>query len=258
MSYKYFVNITPLGQVGFRFIINNITIYIDPYLSNSVQEKEDATLARLRPIPIQPNQVKDADYILITHHHRDHCDNDTLEPLAKASPNATFVCPPNVFQHLVEMEIDPERLIIIRDKPLFLQNKLIIYPVPAAHPDVVEDSKGGWQCIGYVIESDGRRIYHAGDTSIVQELIDVLYSIGKIDIAFLPVNERNYYREKKGIIGNMSVRDAFQLAEELKVDILVPTHWDMFAANQVYQEEIELIYNKMKPPFRLLINPKKI
>jgi hypothetical protein len=38
--------------------------------------------------------------------------------------------------------------------------------------------------------------------------------LGPIDVAFLPMNERSFFRKRRGIIGNMSVREAFAMAAE--------------------------------------------
>ena len=249
------INVTMLGQVGVRLEYGDTVIYVDPYLSNSVQEKEDQNCMRLIPVPVQPSLVSDAKYILITHEHRDHCDEDTLKPLASASSGAIFVCPEAVYPYLLKMGIQEKRIEIIREHSLQLDENITIYAVPSAHPKVEVNPKGGWIRIGYFIKIGRKRLYHAGDTSVSSEIIDRILSLGGVDVAFLPVNERNYYRDSMGILGNMSVREAFQLAEDIKVNALVPTHWDMFALNQVYQEEIELLYDKIQPDFRLLINP---
>ena len=97
------------------------------------------------------------------------------------------------------------------------------------------------------------RLYHAGDTSLCDEIIEAVTSAGHVDIAFLPVNERNYYKDKRGVIGNMSIREAFYLAEVIGAGTLVPTHWDMFEINRVFPEEIELLYKMLKPEFKLEI-----
>ena len=53
----------------------------------------------------------------------------------------------------------------------------------------------------------------AGDTSVYEELLSCLKSVAPIDVAFLPVNEGTF-RDRRGIVGNMSVREAFELADE--------------------------------------------
>jgi hypothetical protein len=35
-------------------------------------------------------------------------------------------------------------------------------------------------------------------------------------------------------------------------------HWDMFAPNSVYLEEIQVVYRLMKPPFEMRIYPEQI
>jgi len=252
------IKLQSLGQVGYRLDIADTIIYIDPYLSNSVQEKEDAGISRLIPIPIMPSEVKDAHYVLITHSHRDHCDEDTLIPLAKASPDCKFVAPVNAGNYLTNLGIDLDRIVFIKENFIHINNIIKLYPIPAAHPNIQVNIEGGWDCIGYVIEFENKRLYHAGDTAVHDELIAKLKPIGKINIGFIPVNEHNYYRERRGIIGNMSVRDAFMFAEEIGIEVFIPTHWDMFAVNQVYREEIELLYDKLKPSFQLLFNPTSL
>src|SRR3546814_13400409 len=58
-----------LGQSGCRLGFQGGTVYLDPYLSNSVQELDAPDLARLLPIPCRPEQITDADWVLITHEH---------------------------------------------------------------------------------------------------------------------------------------------------------------------------------------------
>jgi len=248
-----------LGQVGFRFGFEGVIVYIDPYLSDSVREKEARDLARLVQIPISPAAVHDADYVLITHEHRDHCDLDTLLPLASASPQSIFVGPPPVIAILSEQGISDERLRLCRPRqPIALTKDLTAACVPSAHPIVESNDQGDWLYLGYLLRWRGRQLYHAGDTALTDEVYEHLKQAGRIDVAFLPVNEINYFRNRRGIIGNMSIREAFGLADELGIGCVVPTHWDMFAVNQVYREEIELLYKKLAPSFALKINPTSL
>src|SRR3546814_17954527 len=82
-----------LGQSGCRLGFPGCTIYVDPYLSNSVQELVAPDLARLTPIPLQPGQVDDAAWVLLTHDHHHHCDTHTLPALADRSQTAHPVGP---------------------------------------------------------------------------------------------------------------------------------------------------------------------
>jgi len=247
------IDILPLGQVGFRFRFGDVVVYIDPYLSNSVEEREDRRIKRLVPVPLRPEAIKDAGFILITHAHRDHCDEDTILAMLQGSPGCRIMGPGPVCEKLRDVGIHEDHLAQVGQQPVTLDGRLIIHPIPSAHPEIDTVADGGWSAIGYVIDYQGCRYYHAGDTSVRGEIIDAVNRVGNIDTAFLPVNERNYYKDSQGIIGNMSIREAFHMAESLKVRVLVPTHWDMFAINQVFPEEIELLYERLHPDFELNI-----
>jgi len=249
------ITIMPLGQVSYRYLFDGLVAYIDPYLSNAVQEQEDERMHRLVDAPLKAGEIRDADYIFITHVHRDHCDEETILGIIGGSPQCKIVGPGPVCAKLKEMGIDEDRILPAKKSPLSIASQLTVHPVPAAHPEIEIDEGGGWAAIGYVFDCDGRRFYHAGDTSLRDEIIDAVTSIGAIDKAFLPVNEKNYYKDRQGIVGNMSIREAFYMAEAINATTLVPTHWDMFKINQVFPEEIELLYERLKPDFELNIMP---
>lgn len=253
-----YIPVNALGQAGFRLQFEGCIAYIDPYLSNSVERIEGETRRRMVPIPVDPSLINDADYVLITHGHIDHCDPETIVPMATASPSCRFICPGEVAFILKELGIQDNRIILAREEWLTISQTVKVRAVPAAHPTIERDIQGDLRCVGYVFQFNGRRIYHSGDTSVCDELLSTLSNLGGIDVAILPVNERNYYREREGIIGNMTVREAFTMATDIGVKVLVPMHWDMFKVNSVFREEIQLLYDLIRPDFKLIFNPTVI
>ena len=97
----------------------------------------------------------------------------------------------------------------------------------------------------------------AGDTSVCDELLAFLKKLGTINYALLPVNEDNYFRRRQGIIGNMSIREAFELAAEVGVQNVAPVHWDMFEVNSATPAEINSVYSSYDWPFKL-IEPSEV
>jgi rhamnosyltransferase len=247
-----------LGQSGCRLAFRGATVYLDPYLSNSVQVLDAADLERQIPIPVLPESVVDADWVLLTHEHIDHCDPHTIPKLAKASPRSRFIGPHTVLKRLAEWGITDDRVMLATESWFELSDGLQIHAVPAAHPAIDRDGEGRLSCVGFVIDYAGQRIYLAGDTSVEQEIVESLVALAPIHTAFLPVNEKNYFRNRRGIIGNMSVREAFQLAVEVGFNQVVAVHWDMFAVNAVDPDEIRLIHQRMRANFSLLINPEHL
>jgi L-ascorbate metabolism protein UlaG (beta-lactamase superfamily)/glycosyltransferase involved in cell wall biosynthesis len=245
-----------LGQSGWKIKFPTATLYIDPYLSNSVQELDAPDLVRLQPIAFPPETATDADYILITHEHMDHCDPHTLPAMAKASPNAKFIGPWPVLQKLREWGVQDQRCTLaVEAWQTLVHDGIKIIATPAAHLDIERDAEGRLSYVGFVIEFAGERIYIAGDTCVKQEIIDAVAAHAPIHTAVLPVNEHNYYRGKRGIVGNMSIREAFQFAEDVGAKNVVAVHWDMFAINAAYPEEIRLLHSLIKPNFKLHIRP---
>ena len=80
-----------------------------------------------------------------------------------------------------------------------------------------------------MIEAEGRRLYHSGDTVAYPGLIERLGS-DAFDVVFLPINGRDPAR---GVPGNMTAAEAVDLAIEVRPRFVVPHHYDMFTFNTV-------------------------
>jgi len=246
------MTISHLGQSGFRLRLGAATVYVDPYLSDSVEAAEGQEMRRLRTAPLRPDQVDDADHVLVSHAHLDHCDPATLVPIATSCPACRFVASFEAAGRMTgPMCIEPDRVVVAGVEGIELSRDAVVRPVPAAHRDLETDELGRPRYAGFLIEYSGLRIYHAGDGSVHPDVVRAVRSFGRIDIAMLPVNECNYYRGRRGIVGNMSIREAFGYAEEIGAGRVIPMHYDMFGPNCVYEDEILAVYRNAKPRFTL-------
>jgi len=171
-SKQHKIPVQLLGQSGCKLSFPGTTVYVDPYLSNSVQELDAPDLTRQVPIPIAPSKITDADWVLITHTHIDHCDPHTLPEIAKASPQCKFMGPSVVLKLLNAWGIETRRLKLSHESWEPLANDIYIHALPAAHPIITRDTKGDLSSVGYLLEHANKRIYLAGDTSVTQELLD--------------------------------------------------------------------------------------
>lgn len=247
-----------LGQAGFKFEFNGINLFIDPYLSDYVEKMEGPALKRMRAAPLQSSKIIDADFLLITHIHMDHCDPETIMPILSASPQAKIIAPHGVIAFLVQQGMSAERGISVSENTIHISNELSVTSIPAAHPTIQYDDNGHLECVGFIINYQGRKIFHSGDTSPDDYIINALRSVAPIDVALLPINEKNFYRDKEGIIGNMSIREAFGMALDMSAKIVVPMHYDMFKNNMVYLDELAVVYREQRPAFELLIEPTEL
>lgn len=232
------ISILSLGQTGFMFESNNNKFIIDPYLSDYVEDKYGEKLKRQSPIVVEPELLFDIDIILITHEHEDHCDPNTLRKIVKANPNVLICCP--IQCNEIIRGIPFTQVINPKVNETLTIGKVNIRAIPSSHLEVeIKNNYSRW--LGYELKIGDKILYHPGDTIPYDGLKN--YLSDSIDLAFLPINERNYYRERDGIIGNMSSREAIDLSRELHIKEWIPTHWDMFEVNSTTKEEFELIAN---------------
>ena len=247
------MDIERIGQSGLQIKYLGQVIYVDPYLSNSVQILDSSDLERLLPIPFKAEEVNDADWILITHDHIDHCDPMTIPEIANKSPCSKFLGPAPVIEKLIDWGVSGDRVYLANKSKCLLFDGLEVDVIPAAHPLIECDNNHDLLCVGYILNTQYEKVYISGDTVVKQSILDLVKKLGPIDTVILPVNESNFFRERRGIIGNMSVREAFGFAEEVGAKKMIPVHWDMFAENSVSQDEIRLIYMQMNPSFELCL-----
>jgi L-ascorbate 6-phosphate lactonase len=247
------LKISLLGQSGCKILLHDTIIYCDPYLSNSAYTNIDKSLKRMYPVSLDPKKITDADYVLLSHDHIDHCDPITLMSILYASKKVKFIAPNNVVNKLKILGIPEEKIIKSSDKNTIKINNIKINTIPAAHPEIEYDNKMELVSVGYLIMFNYKKIYLSGDTLLNEYIVNYLKKYHPIDYAFLPVNEDSYYKRKKNIIGNMSIREAMWLANEIGVKTFIPVHWDMFKENSVSIDEIYSTYKALGYSFVMKI-----
>jgi L-ascorbate 6-phosphate lactonase len=223
--------LTWLGQAGFRLRLDGLEILIDPFTSDHE--------ARLTPMPDLVETATRIDWLLITHDHLDHFDDGCVSVLASYSPGASIVVPHPLVPKAEALAPELPVVGVGPGDSLELAAGVHLRCIPAWHAAEVGDGysqglgdDGASSFVGYIISTPEIALYHSGDTLVTDDLRRVL-AREQIDVALLPVNGRDYFREAAGLVGNMDGREAVQLATELGVALLVPMHWDLFAGNTV-------------------------
>ena len=209
-----------LGQMGLLVKLGETLVCIDYYATKSQK--------RQVPPPIPAEELEGVDLILGTHNHSDHMDHPCWKIWAKTCPQATFVFP-RVHDQAVEADgIEEERRMGLDDGEKVCIQGVTIHALAAAH-EFLELNPA--PCLSYVIEGNGLRIYHAGDTLRYEGMRPKLESYGHLDVALLPINGRDAKRYARNCIGNMTYQEAADLAGELRPGLVLPGHYDLFADN---------------------------
>jgi L-ascorbate metabolism protein UlaG (beta-lactamase superfamily) len=156
-------------------------------------------------IYIDPSKVREgsppADLILITHDHFDHCSVADIKRIYKAG--SVIVSSGSVARKLSF----PVKVVKPGDK---LQVKGVNIEALYAYNIHKPFHPKSEQILGYLLETDGTRIYHAGDTDYIPEMKNI-----KADIAMLPI----------GGTFTMNAKSASEAANVIKPKIAIPMHW---------------------------------
>ena len=227
-----------LGQSGFLIKTESGILVIDPYLSEHLTRKYEGTSrphVRMTRAPLRGADLEAVDLVLASHKHSDHLDPETLTGLLAASPNARLVLPESLVDHARALGLPSHRCTGIDAGKVLERAGFRVRAVPSAHEQIDLDERGRHLYLGYVIETEGFRLYHSGDSLAYDGLADELGQ-KPFDVLFLPINGRDPGR---GVPGNMTAAEAVDLAAVVRPRYLVPHHYDMFTFNTIAVEVFE-------------------
>ena len=202
--------LTFLGHAAFHLEGLALDALIDPFLTGN-----DMT-------HYSPRDFPDVNYIFVTHGHGDHL-GDTPEIAKKTG--ATVVATVEMCSELAKDKI--------KSHPLQIGGAFTfpfgrVKMTPAWHGSGIQCEKGmlyGGVAGGFLIEVDGHKIYHAGDTGLTVEM--GLLADDGVDVALLPIGG-NY---------TMDIDDAVRAVRMIRPRIAVPMHFDTFPVIKASPEE---------------------
>ncbi|WP_457637422.1 metal-dependent hydrolase [Oceanithermus sp.] len=190
------VKVTFLGHAAVLVEGSQTTLVIDPFLS-------DNPMATIGPEAISP------DLVVLTHAHGDHW-GDTL---ALAQKGALVV---STYEIAVYAEKHGAKAfpMNIGGRYEFAGGWLKFYP--AWHSSSFPDGSYGGMPMGVVIEIDGKKLYHAGDTAYFSDM--KLIGDEGLDLAIVPI----------GDTFTMGPDDALKALELLRPKQVLPIHYNTF------------------------------
>ncbi|MDF2449211.1 MAG: metal-dependent hydrolase [Bacteroidota bacterium] len=219
------MEITYYGHSCFGVKINGKTILFDPFISPNELAKE-----------INIDTVE-ADYILISHGHEDHI-ADAVS-IAKRT-NALVVTNWEIALWLQKQGIENIHPMNIGGKKLFDFGS--VKCVNAVHSSSLPDGSYGGHPMGFVIESNDKNFYYAGDTALTYDM-KLIGEYRQIDFAFLPIGD-NF---------TMGVDNAILCCKDfIKCNDIIGMHYDTFAPIQIDKPEAINKFNRQGKKLSLL------
>ena len=206
LEQSHFVFKTPWG----------LLIHVDPFLSRTVKPEK-----HIHPRPLIDPDRAPADYVFLTHDHRDHTDPETIVPMARVSPACRFVGPPESCARLLSLGIETARIIeVVEGESVRLDN----FTAQAVYAENTS-SHDATTHLGFVFDFEGIRIYHAGDTRKTPDAY--LSRLGPVrglrpDVFIVPINDG---------YNNPGAAGAARLVEIVEPRVVIPCHYDCFLDN---------------------------
>ncbi len=246
-----------LGQMGIAIKGPDATLVIDPCLTDIVRELFGENWVRAYPEPIQSELMSGINYYLVSHEHLDHLEPRTAASMLQASPDMRFVAPGWCAEELAKIQVTGDRLLIPQalEQITLPGTSIRLTAIPSAHYAKEYDEQKGYRWFGYLIEWNGVVFYHAGDTIIHPGYVETLKQLPTADVAMVPVNGRDWYRETvTGAVGNLLPDEAARLAQEMGWSVLIPGHNDMYPKNAIPMGSIVEALEKFAPrqPYKFL------
>lgn len=193
----------------FRITANGKVFYIDPF---GIEEKE----------PVK------ADVILITHEHHDHLSLDDIAKIFKE--DTTIVICPLSHPPLLQLDRDIFNLVVMGPQEKYIGDgfeveTILAYNVNKFRSPGIPFHPKDDERVGFILTTDEKRIYHAGDTDFIPEM----EGLKDIDIALLPVSGMYV----------MTSEEAARAADTIKPKVAIPMHYGKIVGSQKDAEEFK-------------------
>jgi L-ascorbate metabolism protein UlaG (beta-lactamase superfamily) len=186
----------------------NKVIYIDPaYLRTYFAKYPKKIEFSKWPEPIDglPEGLEKADLILVTHDHKDHAKDVTLNRLRRT--DTMVIAPKRCMKQLGK-----------KTRPIELRERIDLGDVRISAVAAYNTEQGrstrkihrkGYG-VGYVITIEDKTIYHAGDSDFVPEMKE----LKGVDVALLPI----------GGTFTMDLEEAVEAAMTINPKVAIPMH----------------------------------
>lgn len=216
-----------LGHASFYIRLNGIGILTDPIFG------KPSFFDRLVEVPSQLEHIRQVDYVLLSHDHRDHMDEASLRSIARKFPNAAFLAglrsedfldewttPGNPRMTAGWYQEFPTPRAVIGDSV-----RIYFHPVRHWSQRFVLDVN--WRLWGaYVIQTKKATIYFGGDSGYGRHYREVGQLHPKIDYFLVGIGayEPRWIMEPN----HNNPDEAFQAFRDSGAKVMVPMHYGTF------------------------------
>ena len=217
------IALTWIGHASFLIQFTDLNVLVDPNFANWL-----FLLKRIKRSGLKIQDLPPIDLVLLTHAHFDHFHKPTLRRLPRPKIG---VMPWGVGE--LALNLGFERVIELEWWESFAHKDWKVTLTPSKHwgARTLRDHHRGYG--GFILEHQGRRIYHAGDSAYFHGF----KAIGRRmppEIALLPIGA--YHPESFRRV-HMGPDQAVKAFKDLRAQYLVPMHYGTFRLSFEDMEE---------------------
>ncbi len=220
------MEITFLGHASLHIKTKTHQFIVDPFISGNPNASHIA-LEELK-----------ADYILLTHAHQDHILD--VEEIVRHNPKAKLISNYEIIQWFGAKGLEGHAL--NHGGKAQLEFGTVKY-VNAIHSSNFPDGTYGGNPGGFVVTTEDKTVYIAGDTALTFDMKLIPLTSPKLDLAILPIGD-NF---------TMGYEDAAIASDFVECDTVLGYHYDTFPPITLNKE---LALSHFKERGKTLLLPK--
>ena len=212
-----------LGHASFLLRVAGVSLLFDPVLFSSVG------LRRRHPLPCPPEAITGIDYLLLSHGHRDHLDEQSIQLLAGQNPGMHVLSSLRMEPLLRGMApgLSVQEAGWWQRYDLGPAAPLEITYLPAAHwhrRGLADTNEVLWG--SFLIRATDKLIYFAGDTAYANHFEAIEERFGPLDIVLMPIGAyKPAFMMSKS---HVNPHEAAKAVNVLRAGHIVPMHYGTF------------------------------
>lgn len=211
-----------LGHASYLMRFQGTVFLTDPLLI------DNTFLKRESPLPFPLEKMPKLDFLLLSHNHRDHCDENSLKYLSKTHPNMKILTGLGL-ESVIKKWTNGHT---IQEAGWYQQYSLLdsgitITYVPSRHWSkrwLSDDNKSLWG--GFFIQNGDQSIYFMGDSGKGEHFADIKNTLGTPDYCLMGVGA--YKPEWFMHQAHISPKDAIDAFNTLEGKYFIPMHFGTF------------------------------
>ncbi len=225
-----------LGHASFLFTLSGKHFITDPVLYNVGPVK------RFTPLPCDVAALNNIDYILLSHNHRDHCDQKSMQQLCALNPNAIILTGLNIAPLLRSWKIANPIVEAGWYQRYNIETDVAVTYLPAKHWNrrgLTDMNNMLWG--SFMLEGKNKTIYFGADSGLGFHFSEIAQLFQGIDIALLGIGA--YKPEWFMASAHTSPADALVAFDQLKAKQFIPMHHGTFDMSDepIYYPKQELL-----------------